>query len=643
MGLSHFLKPNHVLVNTPLQTLQQYWHYRAFRPLQENIINHVLSGEDLVALLPTGAGKSLCFQVPAILQKGLTLVVSPLIALMNDQVKQLLDRGVRAAAIHSHMSRRDMESTLNLAFHGGLDLLYVSPERLITDKFRLQLEGLQLATIVIDEAHCTSLWGYDFRPSYLRLAEVRQQFPKANMVAFTATATREVLADIQEKLALREAAIFRSEFLRPNLRFGVLEVEDKLARIHRLLQQVKGAGVVYCTSRKSTHTITRFLERQKITAAAYHAGLDHETREQVEGQFMSDECRVIVATNAFGMGIDKSNVRLVVHHGIPTNIESYYQEAGRAGRDGKDSYAIALFQEADLKILHEKMRQEFPEMKFIRRVYQALGNYFKLANGAGQGRSYLYDHEEFCTRFRLPAQETKAALKILEQSEWLALNDGFHQPARVQFSLSGGALYEFRVAHKEYDQLIDILLRGSEGIMYNFSNINEHKIMRRVGGSVASVRKNLRQLEKMGVLKYVESSDLPRLIFLQEKVTERNLTIDRERYTFLKERRGLALQAIETYLRTDSCRQRNLLEYFDEELQSDCGVCDNCRKKEAANLQGDKKHTHSILEFLSQNDLTLTDLLINYDVVEHPHVIATVQFLLGEEMIEKSGDLLRAS
>lgn len=463
--------------------------------MQAEIIDHILAGEDLVALLPTGAGKSLCYQVPSIIQEGLTLVISPLIALMNDQVSQLVERGVRAAAIHSHMSRRDIESTLNLAFHLKLDMLYVSPERLITDQFKLQMEGVNVATIVVDEAHCTSLWGYDFRPSYLQLAEVRDHFPKANVVAFTATATKKVLADIQEKLALREARVFRSDFLRPNLRFGVLSVEDKMERMHRLLDQVKGAAVIYCTSRKSTHTITRFLVRQGVGASAYHAGLEHEERDRVEQDFMSGRCRVIVATNAFGMGIDKANVRLVIHHGIPTNLESYYQEAGRAGRDGKASYAIALFQESDMEILHEKMRQEFPEMKFIRRVYQALGNYFKLANGSGQGRSFAYDHEAFCERFRLPLQQTRAALKILEQSEWLLLNEGFFQSAKIKFSLSAGALYEFRVAHQEYDQLIELLLRGSEGIMYNFANINEHKIMRRLGGSVATVKKRLHALK----------------------------------------------------------------------------------------------------------------------------------------------------
>ena len=626
---------------TPLDTLRKYWHYRDFRPLQAEIIGQILAGKDLVALLPTGAGKSLCFQVPAIMQDGLTLVVSPLIALMNDQVKQLVDRGVRAAAIHSHMARRDVESTLNLAFHQKLDLLYVSPERLVTSQFKLQLEGLNLATIVIDEAHCTSLWGYDFRPSYLLISEIRAHFPKTNMVAFTATATREVLADIQDKLALRDARVFRSDFLRPNLRFGVFCVEDKMERIDRLLKQVKGAAVIYCTSRKSTQTITRYFERQGVSAIAYHAGLDHEVRDRAEKEFMSGATRVIVATNAFGMGIDKSNVRLVVHHGIPTNLESYYQEAGRAGRDGKASYAIALFQEADIKILHEKMRQEFPEMKFIRRVYQALGNYFKLANGAGQGRSFSYDHDEFCDRFRLPPQQTRATLKILEQSGWLVLNEGFHQFARVKFSLPAGALYEFRVANQEFDKLIDVLLRGSEGIMYNYVNINEHKIMRRLGGSVATVKKRLNSLTKKGVLKYIEGTDLPQLVFLQEKVAEGNLTIDRERYDFLKERRGIALQAIESYLRADTCRQRNVLHYFNETLEADCGVCDNCRKNAVNNSQSQEKYVQTILQFMRLGDLTLSNLLDNYEVVEHPQVISVVQYLLGEEIIEKKENILR--
>ncbi|NND33065.1 MAG: ATP-dependent DNA helicase RecQ, partial [Saprospiraceae bacterium] len=411
---------------SPLNVLQNYWGYSSFRPLQAQIIDEVLLNKDIIALMPTGGGKSICFQVPALIREGLTLVISPLIALMNDQVAQLKSRQIEAACIHSGLHVREVDRIISKAQFGGLKLLYISPERLQSSAFIPALQRMPVSQIVVDEAHCISMWGYDFRPSYTMISDLKKWHPKAAIIALTATATEPVIKDIAAKLDLENPSIFKSGFLRPNLKFGVLKPEDKKAKCISLLQKMQGAAIVYVRNRRQTQELAEILTRRGLAATYYHAGLPVEERRKREQSYMQGEKEIIVATNAFGMGIDKSNVRMVIHYDLPENLESYYQEAGRAGRDGKDAYAIVLFHEQDRIRMERQFDREFPSMPEIKRVYRALGNYFKLALGSGEGQAFVFDFNKFVTTYQLNVQETWSILRILQQDGWIYISDGVY-------------------------------------------------------------------------------------------------------------------------------------------------------------------------------------------------------------------------
>ncbi|HOO10614.1 MAG TPA: ATP-dependent DNA helicase RecQ, partial [Cyclobacteriaceae bacterium] len=454
-------------METPGHILRQYWGYDRFRPPQEDIINHVLAGKDTLALLPTGGGKSICFQVPALLMEGVCLVVTPLIALMEDQVGQLRGRGIEAIAVHSGMGRSEIDVALDNCAYGKIKFLYLSPERIQTEMFQARIQKVPVCLIAVDEAHCISHWGYDFRPSYLLISDLREWKPDVPVMALTATATKKVREDIVDKLALRNPGIYAKGYARENLSFVARKTENKEKQLLRVVQKVKGAAIVYVRSRRAAEKLSEWLTRNGVDATFYHAGLDYRQRNEHQRRWVEGEARVVVATNAFGMGIDKANVRTVVHMDIPETLEAYYQEAGRAGRDGKRSYAVVVYHPIDVKAVREKVGQSQPDAEVLKNTYQALSNYLQLAEGSAMGESFNFDLSAFCDRFGLKPITTFAALKKLEEQGFIQLNEGFHRPSKVHFLVGKKKLYEFQVANGHFDQLIKGLLRLYGGELFS--------------------------------------------------------------------------------------------------------------------------------------------------------------------------------
>lgn len=620
--------------------LRKYWGFNKFRSLQEEVIQAVMTGKDVLAILPTGGGKSLCYQLPALAKEGLTLVVSPLIALMNDQVAALQKKGIAAAAVHSQMPWSQVQSQLNRAHHGQLDLLYVSPERLVSERFTLQIGGTNVNRMVIDEAHCVSMWGYDFRPSYLDLAQIRELFPELQFMATTATATPAVLADIKEKLGLQEPELFQAPIQRDNIRFGVLAPEDKLAQLERLLRQVPGPAIIYSSSRRGTHEIAEHLRNMGINATAYHAGLDPKDRLRREKDFLKGDRQVMVATNAFGMGVDKADVRLVVHYEVPGNLEAYYQEAGRAGRDGQISYAVALHAEADLEKLEHQLVKEFPSEKGIRRVYDALGNYYKLALGSGLERSFPFDRGAFCRRYKLPVKETRHALQILEHAEWLALSDAGRDANKVHFLLQPQEIYDYRVAHPDHDAVVSALLRLHEGILFHPTEIDEYQLASVLQISTEAVVAKLKAIAQRGVIEFEHDDGTPRITFLRERVAARNLTIDREWYNFRKKRKMNALKTMREYLAVDYCRQLFIARYFGEDKAEPCGACDVCRGKSKKKAFKHNEYSKAILATLARRSHSLDEILADFDPDHHQRILDLLQLMVNEAYIIKKEQIL---
>ncbi len=481
----------------PLKTiLLKYWGYSHFRPMQEDIIQSVLDGKDTLALLPTGGGKSLCFQVPAMLKPGICIVISPLIALMKDQVENLNKRGINAKAIYSGMHPNEIEITLNNAVYGDVKLLYVSPERLQTDSFREHLKKMKVNLIAVDEAHCVSQWGYDFRPPYLKIADIKAILQNVPILALTATATPEVVEDIQNKLEFKQKNVFQKSFERKNLTYFVIKSDDKLARLLRVINKVKGTGIVYVRSRKKTVEIANFLNKNGIKAGYYHAGLESKIRNDQQKLWMRDSNKVIVATNAFGMGIDKPNVRFVVHLDLPDTLEAYFQEAGRAGRDEQASFAVILHDNADLLALDQNFQNAYPEKEYIKNVYQALGNYFQIPEGSGKDQSFDFDLRDFCDQFRFNVITAYNSLKFLEKEGYIILNEDPNQSSVVHFTIGKEDLYRFQIENPSTDNFIKIILRSYGGVFADFVKISEVEIAKRSKSDVEKVQKMLQLLAK---------------------------------------------------------------------------------------------------------------------------------------------------
>ena len=562
----------------PLEILHTYWGYEQFRPMQEDIIQSVLDGNDTLALLPTGGGKSLCFQVPAMVMEGICIVVSPLIALMRDQVDQLKKRDIKAAAIYSGMQKREIDITLDNCIYGKTKFLYVSPERLRTELFLARAANMNIALLAVDEAHCISQWGYDFRPSYLEIAQFKELIPEVPTIALTASAPEVVRKDIIEKLQFREERIFQKSFARKNLSYSVFNLASKERKMLEILGNVPGSAIVYVASRRKTIDTAISLQKNGISATFYHGGLSGEERIHRQHDWIENRVRVIVATNAFGMGIDKADVRCVIHMDLPDSIEAYYQEAGRAGRDEKTAYAVVLYNEEDVVMLQKRVQQSAVPVALLKRVYQSIANHLKIAVGSHSMESFELDISELIRLFNLPAGETYYALKKLEEEGLLQMSESVYQKSKVHFLIDKTELYKFQVANANLDPLIKMLLRLYGGDLFgNFLTIKESEIGKMLAMPTTEVIQKLEYLQKVNILVYDHPGDRPKLTFLTPRQDANKLLLDTQK---IEERNRIVTEKMHRVIdylnNVHRCRTQLLQEYFDEISYLNCNMCDYC-------------------------------------------------------------------
>jgi len=627
--------------------LKKHWGFSTFRPLQEEIIHSVLDGKDTLALLPTGGGKSICFQIPAIAKEGLCLVISPLIALMKDQVENLRQRGIRSAAAYSGMSRKEINLAIENCVHGNYKFLYISPERLGTDHVKDYLKQMKINLVAVDEAHCISQWGYDFRPAYLEIAAIKEILPSVPILALTATATKQVRVDICDKLKFKKQNIICGSFERKNISYVVFHAEDKLQRIKNILSKVQGTGIIYVRSRAHAQELTRQLKSLNVQADYYHAGLDSSTRNRKQDEWMNGKSRVIVATNAFGMGIDKSNVRTVIHYEMPDNIEGYYQEAGRAGRDGQRSYAVLLYNKTDVNGIAKRAEQSFPDIKEIRNISQALANYYQIPVGAAQGESFGFDISHFCNSYRKNAVVVLHALKILEAEGYIYLSESVSLPSRIYLPVSHDELYKLRLTNPKFDLLIKVLLRLYGGVFDRYCNISEEEIAGKMNANTREVIELLEKLQSLNVVNYTQRSDQPRITFMKPREDARYINISREHLHDRRKRFEACARAMFNYAEAEnSCRSKMLLEYLGEENADNCVTCDVCirRKKSGLNESEFASVTSSVENLLRDNPLPLEKLLGTISNIRDEQAMQVVQWMLDHEKIRYvSGDVLEIS
>lgn len=557
--------------------LRQYWGHSAFRGIQRDIIESIGSGHDTLGLMPTGGGKSITFQVPALAAEGVCIVITPLIALMKDQVYNLRRRGILAAAIYSGMTRHEILRTLENCILGSTKVLYVSPERIASELFKTKLHHMKVSFITVDEAHCISQWGYDFRPSYLHIADIRQIKPEAPLLALTATATRQVADDIQEKLKFKDGNMFRMSFERKNLAYIVRHATDKRGEMLHILRSVRGSAIVYVRSRKRASEISGWLEENGVEATFYHAGLEHSVKDERQKLWHDDVKRVMVATNAFGMGIDKPDVRVVIHFDCPSSLEAYFQEAGRAGRDGMKSYAVMLYNGSDDTKLQKRIADEFPEKEYIRGVYDHLAGFFQIAVNNGCGHTFMFDIRKFCRTYRLFPVQTDAALKILERAGYIEYNTDPNSDPRIVFLISRDHLYMLNELSPLEDRLITTLLRNYGSLFIDYTYIDEDMIAAQAGLTSQQIYLLLKGLTQKRILHFVPRSKTPFITYTRDRVDGENLIITRDVYEDRKEQFAKRINTVIGYATNDNvCRSRQLLRYFDEPRSTDCGQCDVC-------------------------------------------------------------------
>lgn len=567
---------------SPSEVLKEYWGYDGFRPMQEEIITAALEGKDVLAIMPTGGGKSICFQVPGLMRDGITLVVTPLIALMKDQVQNLNDRGVRALAIHAGMSRHEVDLALNNAAYGDYKFLYLSPERLGTQLFRSYIDVLDVSFIVVDEAHCISQWGYDFRPDYLRIGELRERID-APVIAVTATATPSVAQDIMERLGFKEKLLLKSGFERPNLSYIVRQVEDKYSQILNVCNGVPGTGIVYARNRRKCEELSAFLRAQGVSASFYHAGLGGQARAERQAAWKSGAVRVMVCTNAFGMGIDKPDVRFVVHYDLPESPEAYFQEAGRAGRDGKRSFAVQLWNSVDVRRAKQIEDVSFPSLEYIEDVYQKLHAFFEIPYDTGMGRQLKFKIEDFCKRFGLQRAPAFYALKYLERTEHLTYSEEVDIPTKVRINVDRKSLYDVELADQGQANVLEALMRSYTGIFSFLQQIDEEYVARLAGQTVPQLRQSLYGLSLAHVISYVPTDHSDVVVLHHDRLRPGNVNLMPSRYAMLKESYHSRSEAMLEYVsETSECRSRYLLRYFGQTKTTDCGTCDVCRARRAS-------------------------------------------------------------
>lgn len=627
------------------QILKQYWGYDQFRPLQEDIIRSVLDGKDTLGLMPTGGGKSLTFQVPAMAMEGVCIVVTPLIALMKDQKDNLRQRGIKATAVYSGMTREEIIIALENCIFGNYKFLYVSPERLTTELFLAKMRAMKVSMLVVDESHCISQWGYDFRPAYLKIAEFRELLPNIPVLALTATATPEVVKDIQLKLHFKTENVFRKSFERPNLSYVVRKSENKLNDLYRILEKVDGTAIVYVRSRKRTKEIADFLISKGISADYYHAGLNHDSKEKKQESWKKGECRVIVSTNAFGMGIDKADVRLVVHIDLPNSPEEYFQEAGRAGRDEQRSYAVILYASSDKAKLQKRITDSFPERELIKRVYNSLGNFFQIAIGAAFEAVFDFDLGRFCTAYKYSMVQAHHALKILQQAGYIEYDEDADSLSRLMFTVKRDELYRLKEFDDKTNLLIQVILRSYTGLFADYVFIREELLMQRTKLSRQEVYEKMVMLSRLHIIHYIPAKKGPVIVFTQSRTDIDEVRIPRMVYEERKERYVHRIESMIEYATAeDKCRSRILLHYFGEKSRHDCGSCDICLNRSAGKLSASlfDQIQKQIIELLGTEGMTQDELLTKLNFNEH-HIIDTIRFLLDEGFLIQDHNVLKTS
>ena len=633
-------------MNKYQEILKQYWGYDSFRDLQEEIITSIGEGKDTLGLMPTGGGKSITFQVPALAQEGICIVITPLIALMKDQVQNLRKREIKALAIYSGMTRQEILTALENCIFGNYKFLYISPERLDTEIFRTKLRSMKVSMITVDESHCISQWGYDFRPAYLKIAEIRELLPEVPVLALTATATLEVVTDIQARLKFRDGNVFRMSFERKNLAYIVRKTDNKTKELLYILQRISGSAIIYVRNRRRTKEITELLMNEGITTDFYHAGLDNAVKDLRQKRWQSGEVRVMVATNAFGMGIDKPDVRIVLHLDLPDSPEAYFQEAGRAGRDGEKAYAVILYSKSDKTTLHKRVVDTFPDKEYILNVYEHLQYYYQMAMGDGFQCIREFNLEEFCRKFKYFPVPVDSALKILTQAGYLEYTDEQDNSSRILFTIRRDELYKLREMGKEAEALIQSILRSYTGVFTDYAYISEESLAVRTGLTRQQIYNILVTLTKRRIVDYIPRKKTPYIIYTRERLELRFLHIPASVYEERKARYEARIKAMEEYVTTENiCRSRMLLRYFGEKNEHNCGQCDVCLSKRATNDLSEESYEEvkrQILDLLSHSPLTPAETADQIKA-EKEDIGQVIRYLLDEGELKMQDGMLHIS
>ena len=625
-----------------LDTLKKYWHYDSFRPMQHEAIESILSGRDTLVLMPTGGGKSIIYQLPTLASDGLCIVVTPLIALMKDQVDSLRKRGISAVAIHSGMTPRQIDIALDNCIYGDVKFLYVAPERLSSEMFRLRVDRMNVTLLAVDEAHCISQWGYDFRPSYLRIADLRRYMPETPVLALTASATPRVAKDIMERLNFAEANVLQASFLRPNLSYSVRHTEDKEGQLMRIINNVPGCGIVYVRMRKTAEQVAQFLTEQGCSASFYHGGLPNAERTMRQDEWVNGKTRIMVATNAFGMGIDKRDVRFVVHYTMSDSLESYYQEAGRAGRDGERSYAVILMSATDNDRIINTFEKEFPNIELIRSIYHDLCSYLGVAIGDGKEASFVFNIFDFCKRYKQPLATVMSAIKLLQLNGYMTLVEDCEHPARLMFMISRDELYNIKMQNEKEEDILRSILRLYTGIFSDFRPIDEMEIAAFSKHSHEEVHALLKHLWRSNIIRYIPTNHDPLIFLDEERLPSRDVYIAPETYSH---RKSLMLERFNHLLHyaneEQECRSRIIEKYFCDKMSEPCGICDNClarkrREKSASAPSFDEQ----ILALLSTEPMTIKELIAQIKGNEQ-NIIDTIRQLTENGKISAEGSKLR--
>lgn len=616
------------------EILQKYWKHSQFRPLQKEIIESVLEGKDTLALLPTGGGKSICFQIPAMMQEGICVVVSPLVALMKDQVYQLVQRGISATAIFSSMHKREIEFQLNKCVFGDVKFLYVSPERLNTPIFIERFKSMKVNLIAVDEAHCISQWGYDFRPAYLEIASLRT-YHSVPIIALTATATVEVAADIQDKLLFKNPQCFQATYERENLSYHFLHEENKMQRTIDILHKIKGSGLIYFRNRVKTKEVAEYLHHYDISIDFYHAGLSHEERQKKQNAWISGQTRIMACTNAFGMGIDKSDVRIVLHHDFPENIESYFQEAGRAGRDGQKAYSILLYNQHDLDALQAR-RENFPSTATIKEVYGALYNQYQIGTEDGKNQVFPFDLKVFVKKNNLNIPTALKAMELIEQSGIILTSDAVFRPSRLMINASKADLYKYQIENPQIDPLIKFLLRTYAGLFDTFVKIDENFIARKLEAKKIQIVNALNFLASTEIVYYLPNSDEPTITFLENRMPINLLEFD---YAFIEKRRLLHMKQIQSIqdivLSQKICRVKQILAYFGEDYKKTCGQCDICRKRKELSIENFAQIKNKIESLLKDAACSPDEIVLQLSEHAKNEVLETIEWMISNEIVDR--------